>query len=134
MPLQDGFNLIGWTGAPTDPATIAAAVGPSLRALFAWDADRQQFRSYRADAPVPAPSGDAFPLVVQTLQRGWNLVGWSGATTGADAFDFVTGPFRVGFTYDAVTQQFQNFSSEGPNFLNTLQTVDFGDGVWILAD
>ena len=35
-----------------------------------------------------ASSMPDFPLIVQTLQPGWNLVGWSGATTGTDAFGF----------------------------------------------
>ena len=83
---------------------------------------------------TPASSEIDFPLIVQTLRPGWNLVGWSGATTGPDAFDFITGRFDVGFTYDAPAQRFDRFSLDAPEFLNTLERVDFGDGVWLFSD
>ena len=75
-----------------------------------------------------------FPLVVQTLHPGWNLVGWAGASSGPEAFDFVTGDFGIGFTYDAASQVFESFSPDAPPILNSLDQIAFGDGVWIFAD
>ena len=71
---------------------------------------------------------------MQTLRPGWNLVGWSGATSGPEAFDFITGDFRVGFTYAAVSQTFESFSPDTPAILNSLDELAFGDGVWIFAE
>ncbi|MCZ6545995.1 MAG: hypothetical protein O6913_09870, partial [Chloroflexi bacterium] len=83
--------------------------------------------------PDPALTRVEGPLVVQTLEPGWNLVGWSGATGGRDAFNFISGPFTTGFTFDAGSKRFASFSPGAPELLNSLDRVAFGDGIWILA-
>ena len=67
------------------------------------------------------------------LTAEWNLVGWSGASgTGIAA---ATEPFSerlaTAFAYDATAQSFLSFSPTGPGFLNTLETLDQGTGLWI---
>ncbi|PZC41840.1 MAG: hypothetical protein DK306_002461, partial [Chloroflexi bacterium] len=81
-------------------------------------------------SPPPAAPGES-PLVALTLDPGWHLVGWSGATTGTGAFDFLTGDFEAGFTFDARTKQFRQFRPTAPDLLNTLNQLAFGDGIWI---
>ena len=86
------------------------------------------------EGPPPTLPDAGFPLIVQTLQPGWHLVGWSGATTGRNAFDFITGRFDAGFTFNPNTKQFRQFRPTAPDFLNNLDQVAFGDGVWIFIE
>ena len=78
-------------------------------------------------------SGPAAPTRAVTLVPGWNLVGWTGNTAVVDATVSITGAFDALFTYDAAAQQFRTFNPTGLAFLNTLQEIEAGDGVWILA-
>ena len=75
-----------------------------------------------------------FPLTAVTLQPGWNLVGWMGEAAVANATASIVGPFQSLFTYDAALQDFRSFRPESPVFLNTLETLAFGDGVWIFVE
>ena len=102
---------------------LASSATPSMPAA-AQDEPTQQLTASVQD----------FPLVVQTLHQGWNLVGWAGASSGPEAFDFVTGDFGIGFTYDGARQVFESFSPDAPPILNSLNQLDFGDGVWIFTD
>ena len=71
---------------------------------------------------------------MRTLSAGWNLVGWSGASGAREAFDFISGPFEVAFTYDPGTQSFASFNPRVPEVLNTLEAVAFGDGLWVFSE
>ena len=66
-----------------------------------------------------------------SLARGWNLVGWTGATAAQDATATISGSFTTLYTWNAADQSFQSLSSTGPDFLNTLTDLQAGDGVWI---
>ena len=74
----------------------------------------------QADAPA-ARSVD----VVQ----GWNTVGWTGPDSGASDVASLLGA-EVVIGYDAASQAFLRYAAEGPSFLNSLETVRHGDGLW----
>ena len=102
------------------------AASPSAVAPLAADGPDLQVQQEQQEAT-------RFPITAVTLQPGWNLVGWMGATAVADATASIVGPFRSLFTYDAVAQDFRSFSPDALAFLNTLDDLAFGDGVWIFA-
>ena len=89
---------------------------------------------------IDAPRGSAqdanfVPERAVILSQGWNLVGWTGEAVVdvVDATASIAGAFDALFTYDAAARDFRAFSPPGPAFLNTLNTVVAGDGVWIFA-
>jgi len=65
---------------------------------------------------------------------GWNLVGWTGATAVEDAIMPIAEQVDTLFGWDASAQQFRSFSPSAPPFLNSLETLQFGDGVWIRVE
>ena len=68
-----------------------------------------------------------------TLASGWNLVGWTGNTTVADATAPIAGQFGAIFGWDATGQAFQSFQPNVPPFLNTLTDLRSGDGLFIFV-
>ena len=74
---------------------------------------------------------DPAPTRAVILREGWNLVGWTGATAAADAIASIADEVNVVFRWDAGGQRFLSFSPTAPPFLNSLDDLDFGDGVWI---
>lgn len=71
------------------------------------------------------------PPQLVPLAAGWNLVGWSGATSLADATVSIAGQFSSMFTWDASNQKFRLFNASALPFLNTLTELTLGDGVWL---
>lgn len=60
LSLRPGFNLVGWTGPDgTAVAEAASGLGGSLTALYTWDAEAQEFRTYRPDGPAIANTATA---------------------------------------------------------------------------
>lgn len=51
VTLQDGFNLVMWSGPTTDVASAVADLGASLQALFLWDAVAQEFLTFNPVLP-----------------------------------------------------------------------------------
>ena len=68
------------------------------------------------------------------LQTGFNLVGWTGDTAIQDALATVDGSFSGVFTWDPLTESFRSFSPSAPDFINTLDELLLGDGLWINID
>ncbi|PZC43277.1 MAG: Rare lipoprotein A [Chloroflexi bacterium] len=50
--LNEGFNLVAWTGAEASVAEAARSLGAALVAAFAWDALEQRYRVYRPGQAV----------------------------------------------------------------------------------
>ncbi len=77
----------------------------------------------------------AAPFRTVTLLPGWNLVAWTGASTVAEATASIAGDFSALYTFDAATKEFRLFGGpDSPIFLNTLDEVQLGDGVWIFVE
>ena len=49
--LRPGWNLVGWTAAPTTAPDAAAAIAGSARSFFTFDAGAQSFRSFSPALP-----------------------------------------------------------------------------------
>ncbi len=77
------------------------------------------------EAPPP-------PVVrAQVLQPRWNLVGWTGETTGVtDATATIATSLGAFFTWDTSIPGFLTFNPTLPGPLNSLQDVPLGAGVW----
>ena len=85
--------------------------------------------------PIPAAAQDAPDAGhAVNLIPGWNLVGWLGPDTPvADALGDTLAAVASVNTFDAATQTFSTFTVGGPDFLNTLDLIPAGAGVWLLA-
>jgi len=157
VTLAPGWNLVGWTGA-TAVEEATAAIADQIDVLFTWNAALQGFRSFNPNVPpvlntldelgtgdgvwvrVNDAAGTAWeqPAVLTgrtvPLAVGWNLVMW----TGGDGFPVVdavasfAGVLETLFTWDAAAQAFRSYGPNVPSFLNTADTLRFGDGVWML--
>ncbi len=67
------------------------------------------------------------------LEAGWNLVAWLGQTTDvATALAPIAGAVDTLFTW-APDAGFLRFSPAGPGFLNQVEFLAPGQGVWVLA-
>ena len=71
---------------------------------------------------------------VVNLGDGFNLVGWTGNTPIAEALASVDGTVAGVFVWDPVAKVFRSFSPSAPPFLNTLDELLLGDGLWISVD
>ncbi len=67
------------------------------------------------------------------LFPGWNLVGWTGDTAIEEATAQIAGDFASVLTFDAAAQQFRRYSPSLPPSLNEVDTLQFGDAVWIFV-
>ena len=68
-----------------------------------------------------------------TLEPGWNLVSWSGASPIEEALQSLDRPVDAVFAFNAASQTFDSFDPTGPSFLNNLEDLEFGDGLWVRA-
>ena len=157
VALASEWNLVGWTGATAvDEAT--AVIASQIDVLFTWSAASQGFLSFNPSAPAvlntlsdlafgdgvwvrvsdPAGATWAQPAVLTArsvpLSVGWNLVMWTGGDDFPviDAVESFAGSLEMLFTWDAAAQAFQSYGPSVPAFLNSADTLRFGDGVWML--
>ena len=68
------------------------------------------------------------------LEPGFNLVGWTGDTAILDALATVQGSVSGVFVWDPLAERFRSFSPTAPDFINTLDELLLGDGLWINID
>ena len=68
---------------------------------------------------------------VANLVEGWNLVGWTGDAPVAEAVAPIIDAVQSVFTWDATAQGFLLFDPSGPAFVNSLDQLRQGDGVWV---
>ncbi len=69
-----------------------------------------------------------------SLQPSWNLVGFGGDEDIETATESITSSIRSLFAWDALAQAFQSYIPDLPTFLNTLDQLRAGDGVWLFVD
>lgn len=151
--LHPGFNLAGWIEPEAGVAELFEAI-PELKAVYAWDAREQRYRSSSAsgagdlatltpgmglwldiagDEPVPwtrsAAPDPATGLV--TLREGWNLVAWYGGENEAfkHAFATLDAGSQAVLAWDAESQWFASYAPGGASGGD--QVVRVGDAVWV---
>jgi hypothetical protein len=66
-----------------------------------------------------------------TLQPGWNMLGW----TMPGSTNLMGSPLAALlpniFGWDATVQRFESFAASAPTIVNTLNSVQYGDGLWV---
>ena len=156
--LGPGWNLSGWVGS-TPVAEATAPILGGFASIFRWDAGRQAFDSYQASAPsflntltelafadafwilVTDPAGTTWPQPTfgdardVAVPAGMSLHLWTGPddTPIEQAVASIADVLETVFLWDVATQQFQSYRSDLPPALNTAETVDYGDGVWLFT-
>lgn len=127
---RDAIDAAGaWAIAvsTSDAATVALSVLGAIGDVgpLAVEQGGQTTVALAVSSPAVPPTRDV------ALADGWNLVGWTGATAVDDAIAAITDNVDILFRWDAVAQQFLSFSPTAPPFLNSLDELDFGDGLWV---
>ena len=90
--------------------------------------DLGAFEAEPGQAPVDGPT-----RAIQLLS-GFALLGWTGPDTPvAEAIAPIADVVLGVWTWEIPSQSFRFFSPTAPAFLNSLQTLQFGDGFWILV-
>ena len=155
IALVDGWNLAMWTGATPIEAAVAD-IAAALDAVFAFDAAFQAFSQYRPNAPAVLNTlaevslGEGLWLRIDdpdsavwtqpdftgarsvALDAGFNLVGWTGGDLSIEeAVADIINDVESVLLWDPVAEAFLTFSPDLPAALNTVFTLEHGDGLWI---
>ena len=150
----------GWRSFAIEHDTTIGALwsrrGGTLTALFYWDRHTQSWRSFHPGLPgsaqvarIELTRGDAILGKVQDgvawlprvrsaptpptleLTAGFNLVSWHGPDTPLS--DALAGLSSVvsAFLWDNELQRYLVWHRDGPDFINSLETVTTGGAIWI---
>lgn len=157
IPLQPGWNLVGWTAAESSVREAVARMAGRFESVLAWDAEETRFQSFSAAAPASLntlqqlqrnegvwvhastagvttwPQPRTTGARVLRLQPGYNLVVWTGPddTPITWAISGIRRTVVSAWKWDAATQRFLTHDPRLPDTLNTLTTLHYGDGLWI---
>ena len=83
----------------------------------------------------PAAAPPVLPTRTLTLPAGFVLLGWTGPDMPiADAIADISSAVTRVFTWDLDIEAFLTFGPSDPAFVNTLTTLRYGDGFWILLN
>ena len=158
VALDEGWNLLGWTGPETPFLDAVAAIVDQTEAAAAFDGRAQAFRNWNASAPallnslVTLRQGEAVwlrvsepvdwvqPVVADpdplVLHTGFNLVTWMGPSglEPAESFAGIAAALNAAFAFDSTVEAFTSFGPSRPPFLNDLTPLVYGDGFWALMD
>ena len=152
MPLQPGWNLIGWMGPDTTAADLFAAI-PALRVVAAWDDEAGRYQWVRRGGTVPAALARGQGLflwvggtrsvqwtrpasvegMLLTLPSGYSLVGWAGldGTPIAEAVgrfgDALVGASR----WNAETQSYERYEPGAEEPADGMPVLQHGDALWV---
>ena len=158
VALDEGWNLLGWTGPETPFLDAVAAIVDQTEAAAAFDGGAQAFRNWNASAPallnslITLREGEAVwlrvsepvdwvqPVVADpgplALHAGFNLVTWTGPSglEPAESFAGIAAALNAAFAFDSAVEAFTSFGPSRPGFLNDLTPLIYGDGFWALMD
>ena len=154
VPLDPGWNLVGWNGDPAAVESALASVTGAFSDAFTYDPAEDVFLRYSPAAPsfvnslssLP-PSAGVWVLATRSavwqqpiaasvesvaLLAGFNLVAWRGpAAPAAAAFAAIATALISAFTYDAAGERFRSYAPGRLDLLNDLAMLQPGDGVWL---
>jgi len=160
--LLEGWNLVSLPVAPdsTDPAVLFAPVADSLALVYFWDTPAGNWKTYSPSIPPGANTltavdermglwvkmNSAATLAVSgqrpgttqiPLHIGWNMVGFpaSGPREPAAAIAAIADKVSTVLGYESETPEnpWRRYRPAGPAFANDLQSLQPGQGYWILA-
>ena len=158
IALVADWNLVGWTGA-TPVVDATASIAGDFRQHFPLGCDRPDVRQLPAAGPLflntltELTFGDAFWMFVSnsagttwmqpassgarevSVPTGVSLRLWTGpdGTPMEQAVASIAGMLESAFLWDAGAQQFESYRPNLPPAFNTVETIDFGDGVWMFT-
>ena len=150
----------GWRSFAIEHDTTIGALwslrGGTLSALFYWDRQTQSWRSYHPGLPgsdqvarIELTRGDAILGKVQDgvawlprarsaptpptleLTAGFNLVSWHGPDAPLSAALAELSSVVSAFLWDNELQRYLVWHRDGPDFINSLETVTTGGAIWI---
>ena len=81
--------------------------------------------------PAPSTPAESDTEAAQQLHAGWNLAGWTGASSIEEAIAPIAGSVDAAFTFDATAQAFRRYTPDAPAALNTLSALQVGDALLI---
>ena len=160
VELGAGWNQVGWTGDGLEILEALQTFEGEYSAAFGYESGLAAFQSFRLGVPeilntLSAVDGsDGLWILVTTpgewiqptslqqrsvfLNAGPNLVTWTGPSgmLVEEAVEALGDSFETAFRWDPETQSFLSFQTPDPSlpaFLqqNTLETLDYGDGLWL---
>ena len=117
----DGFGPVPWHAATRGLSTLQTALP---------GAELPEPEPEPDPEPEPEPQGDTITL---PIRRGFNLVGWMGGTAVEDATSTLSAPFETLFAFHPDSGLFSTFSPSLPSFVNDLEELEAGTGLWVLA-
>ena len=124
-----GGDPIDFSGAPADDA----ATPPDDTATPPDDSTTPS-----DETEVPPDDSAALPPTLTTrtvtVTPGWNLIGWSGGETDtALALADISNIIRNVFVWDPLFGTFYTYSPLAPSFINDLDFLFTGDGLWLFS-
>ena len=154
--IELGWNNVVYFGAQRPVSEVIAEFGGAVTRVFVWEGASQSWRSYHAALPaflsdpefvtpymslrllnegaVTTWTQTAAPVArTVPLSAGWNSVGWTGedGVPLGDAFGDLEAANAL--VWDPLGQAYDAFATAAPPFLNTLDSLDFGNAVWVLV-
>ena len=112
----DGFGPPPWRAATLGQSTITTALPGGQAPQF-----------------EPEPQLEAGLTISLPITRGFNLLGWMGDTAVGDAAATLNANFDTIFAFDPRRKTFASFSPSAPRFVNTLDALQAGSGLWVLS-
>lgn len=161
VALEQGWNLVGWTGPTLAVEQALDPILDAVDVAFGWSATAQSFERYSPTSPAALnsleqlQSGAALWLCLDhsldweqpadidgsrdvtalagASSRGFDLQIWTGpdGTPIASALADLLPALELAHAWDAAQQRFLSFGPSRFDFLNTLDSLDHGDAVWL---
>ena len=153
IELVEGWNLVGWAGAPASSADIFASLPARVLRLFTWTDGA--WASAVPGIPLfeigeirtgqglwiliePGPPirwrQTRVPFGPARIVPGWQLIAWTGAGSDvAAAAAETSASIEVILAWDAVDESFRVFYPRLPT-LGTLDRLDHFQGIWVLLE
>ena len=148
-PLSLGWNLVSLPLTPTNNSTSAVLGNDTIvyDAVKSYNAATHQFE----DATTMDPgigyfvqvttagtwsyNGTAYTSISATLSTGLNCVGWTNETGSAlpGALSSIAGSYRYVARWNAGTQSYEVYLPVAPEVFNDFDTMDRGEGYFIVA-
>ena len=123
----DGFGPAPWESATRGLSTLTTALPGQQQPEPEPEPEPQP-------EPEPEPEPEAGGTISFPIGRGFNLVGWMAGTAVENATATLDANFNTLFAFDPLTGFFSTFSPSAPAFLNSLDELEAGMGLWVLSD
>ncbi|PZC46186.1 MAG: hypothetical protein DK306_001390 [Chloroflexi bacterium] len=129
----DGFGPTPWRSATRGLSTLTTALPPLPPGVAPPEPEPEPQPEPEPEPepePQPQPQGDTVTIPVRA---GFNLVGWMGGTPVEDAVATLQANFDTLFGFDPIAGLFATYSPNLPSFLNDLEELEAGMGLWLLS-